>query len=68
MYTFTQLLSGKDLLTRQVPTLLVALVIAEVLYKFGSFTLEAVAFLATWFVLDAALSKLIEQFRTRSTR
>ncbi len=32
-------------------SLAVAFVIAEQLYKFHSFTLETVAFLATWFVL-----------------
>lgn len=32
-------------------SLAVALVIAEQLYKFRSFTLEAAAFLVTWFVL-----------------
>jgi hypothetical protein len=32
-------------------TLAAALVIAEQLYKFRSFTLEALAFLATWYVL-----------------
>lgn len=29
-----------------------ALVLADVFYKFHSFTLECVAFLATWFVFD----------------
>lgn len=28
-----------------------ALVVAEVFYKFGSFTLEAVAFIATWYLI-----------------
>lgn len=32
-------------------SLAVAFLIAEQLYKFHSFTLETVAFLATWFVL-----------------
>lgn len=31
---------------------LLALIIAEVFFKFHSFTLECVAFLATWFVLS----------------
>jgi hypothetical protein len=31
---------------------LVAFLIAEFLYKFHSFTLECLAFLATWFVLS----------------
>jgi hypothetical protein len=42
-----------QLLVRQAPVLAVSLVIAEVFYKFHSFTLECGAFLATWFVLDA---------------
>lgn len=32
--------------------------VAELFYKFGSFTLEAVAFLATWFVADLAYRTL----------
>ena len=32
-------------------SLAIAFVIAEQLYKFHSFTLETIAFLATWFVL-----------------
>lgn len=35
-------------------TLAVAFVIAEQFYKFGSFTLETIAFLATWWVLRRA--------------
>lgn len=37
----------------EAPTLLISLVVAEVFYKFGSFTLEAVALLATWWVLSS---------------
>jgi len=32
-------------------TLAVSFVVAELLYKFHSFTVEAAAFLATWYVL-----------------
>jgi hypothetical protein len=55
------LLSGEQWLLRLVP-FVVALVVAEFLFKFKSFTLECVAFLALWFVLDV----LVEQFRRRS--
>jgi hypothetical protein len=41
---------------REAVPLASALVLAELLYKFHSFTLEAVAFLATWFVLSALAS------------
>lgn len=42
-------------------TLAVALTVAEQLYKFHSFTLEAIAFLATWW----GLRKVAELFRPR---
>lgn len=45
--------SLRQLLSRQAPALVLSLVIAEMFYKFGSFTLECLGFLATWFVLDA---------------
>jgi hypothetical protein len=54
MYTLIREGSIQDLLVRQGPTLIASLVIAELFFKFGSFLLEVVAFLATWFVLDAA--------------
>ena len=43
----------RQLLARQAPALALSLVVAELFYKFGSFTLECLGFLATWFVLDA---------------
>ena len=43
----------RQLLARQAPALAISLVVAEMFYKFGSFTLECLSFLATWFVLDA---------------
>lgn len=36
-----------------------ALIVAEVFYKFHSFTLECVAFLATWFALSFVLSLIM---------
>ena len=39
-------------------TLAIAMVIAEQLYKFHSFTLETLAFLATWYVLRRAAQVL----------
>ncbi len=43
-----------DLSAINVVTVSVAFVIAEMFYKFHSFTLEAAAFLATWYVLRIA--------------
>lgn len=35
------------------PALALSVLVAERAYKFGSFTLECIAFLATWYVVDA---------------
>ncbi|MGR8980663.1 MAG: hypothetical protein ACU84H_11330 [Gammaproteobacteria bacterium] len=53
MYTLIRAIPLKQLLMEQVPIILASLTIAELFYKFHSFTLEAIAFLATWYVLDA---------------
>ena len=53
MYMLIQNLGIREWLVRQSPVLVGALAIAEIFYKFGSFLLEAVAFLITWFFLDA---------------
>ncbi len=44
------------------PSLVISLVIAELFYKFHSFILEAVAMLATWWVL-ATITRLIVSAR-----
>jgi hypothetical protein len=49
------------------PAAIFALVIAETFYRFHSFTLECVAFLATWYVFSWALTRawaLGRQFRS----
>lgn len=46
-------------LAREAVPMSVSLILAELFYKFGSFTLEAVAFLATWYVLSAVTSAVI---------
>jgi len=53
MFELVRSTSLRQLLARQAPALVGSLVIAELFYKFGSFTLECLGFLATWFVLDA---------------
>lgn len=58
MFTLIRRIAAYDLAVQQAPTIGASLVIAELFYKFHSFTLEALGFLATWFVLDAAASVL----------
>ncbi len=55
MYTLIRLIPVKRLLLEQAPALAVSLAIAEAFYKFHSFTLECLAFLATWYVADALI-------------
>ena len=58
MFALTKSLPARQLLLEQVPTFAVSLLIAELFYKFHSFTLECIAFLATWYLLDAAINFL----------
>ena len=53
MYTLLQSITVRQLLLEQAPIFAASLVIAEIFYKFHSFTLECIGFLATWYVLDA---------------
>jgi hypothetical protein len=64
MYTLIRTLPVKRLAFEQAPSLGLALILAELFYKFHSFTLECIAFLATWFVLDAVVHWTISRFAT----
>jgi len=55
MDQFVRSLTAREYFVRQMPTLVASIVVAELFYKFHSFTLECGAFLATRFVLDAAV-------------
>lgn len=49
----------------QLPPLVTALVVAELFFKFHSFTLEAVPFLALWYVLRRAYAPIERWMRER---
>ena len=55
MYTLTRVIPLRDLLVQQAPALGISLLTAEMFYKFHSFTLETMAFLATWYAADRAI-------------
>ncbi len=55
MYDYIRRLSLKQA-SIEVPVFLLALLIAELFYKFRSFLLETGAFLLTWFILSAVVS------------
>lgn len=58
MFTLLREQSGRSLLLQQAPSMATSIVIAELFYKFGSFTLECVAFLATWFIADGVIAAI----------
>ena len=64
MYTLLRLLTVKRLTYEQVPTLAIAWGIAELFYKFHSFTLECGAFLATWLILDMLVQEVVRPLFT----
>ena len=67
MYALTRDVPLKESLSRHAPTLAGSMLIAELFYKLGSFTLECLAFLATWYVLDASESALTARFGRRAS-
>jgi hypothetical protein len=58
MYRLFKSVPLGELLLTQAPILFVSFVIAELFYKFHSFTLECLAFLATWFVIDVVVTSV----------
>lgn len=57
MYTLVHSNSIRSVVIgREAIALASALLIAELFYKFGSFTLEAVTFIATWYVIGRLAS------------
>lgn len=58
MYTMIKRISYSELVLEQLPVLTASVLIAEFLYKFHSFILECIAFLTTWYVLDAGVKFL----------
>jgi hypothetical protein len=64
MFTLIRSIPVRQLLLEQVPAFTISFVIAEAFYKFHSFTLECMAFLLTWYVLDAAINFLKNLWRS----
>ena len=59
MYSVVREIESRALWAQTVPSLAISLAFAEVFFKFGSFTLEAVAFLALWWSLDAIIAATV---------
>lgn len=67
MYQLIRCRTLRALSTDTAPPLFVALLLAELFYKWHSFTLECVGFLATWFLLDWLWTSLLSRARSEST-
>lgn len=61
MYESVKQLGLWHFLAREAIPITLSMLIAELFYKFHSFTLEALAFLATWYILSAITSLLINR-------
>ena len=53
MYTLIRTLGRQSFVRQQLPSVGAAMVVAELFYKFHSFTFECLAFVATWAAFDA---------------
>jgi hypothetical protein len=56
MYQLLRSISIEQLLFQQMAIFSVCVIIAELFYEFHSFTLNCIAFLATWYILDASVT------------
>jgi hypothetical protein len=55
--------SVRRIVLETIPLFGVSILIAEYFFKFRSFTLELLAFLATWFILDLLLQLILTTIR-----
>lgn len=59
MYELIRSLGSREALVHQLPVATLSILIAEIFYKFHSFTLEALAFLGTWYSIDALRARFL---------
>ena len=59
MYSLIQTLGVQAAMRRELAPFIVAFVVAELFYKFHSFSLECIAFLITWAILSYVQSLVI---------
>lgn len=65
MYQMARAIGLFPSVSREMPTCLAALIMAELFYKFHSFTLECIAFLSTWFVFSWLAGRLENLFKEK---
>ncbi|HTG09656.1 MAG TPA: hypothetical protein VK746_02585 [Candidatus Eisenbacteria bacterium] len=59
MFSYVKQVGISTALSQEAPAFLASFVIAEVFYKFHSFTLECAAFLVTWYGLSWVQSLIV---------
>jgi len=62
MYQIFKNYGVKKMMTRELPSFAMAMLLAEFVYKFGSFTIECSAFLVTWAIFGWGLDKIIHSW------
>lgn len=68
VYTLLRTSGIKSALIAELPGFLAAFLIAHLFYKFGSFGLELVAFMATWWLVTFIKEVLLRSFSGVSDR
>jgi F0F1-type ATP synthase assembly protein I len=67
MYALIRHIGVRESLLVEAPSLTLSMIVAELFYKFHSFTLECVAFLATWLVVSY-LARLVPVALSRTKK
>lgn len=68
MHKFIKSMSVREFFVEQVPAVVISILIAELFYKFHSFTLECLAFLATWYLVDFAINFVFKLVSSKGKR
>ena len=68
MFSLVKDLGIQVALKQEAAPFLIAFLVAEFLFKFKSFTLECLAFLATWFVLSFLQSLIVPRAKASSAK
>ncbi len=68
MFTLIHSSPLRQVVARALPSFVVSFLIAEFFYKFHSFALECLAFLATWYVLESLFQLVGNLFSRPDTR
>ena len=68
MYELVRARTARIALARETAAGIAALLVAELFYKFGSFSLECLAFLITWYAFGMVLSLVWRPARDRAAQ